>query len=407
MKNSRQVLAGVLFTLAGISWTIESSAQTARLEPPQGGLLVGVNLAWGAKTIKDFNEKTGFEHACYVDFTEFPRETYSHLDSHVAQVAEYEAIYLLTLEPMHGLDAITPEAVHRFAEQAAAWREKGARLMIRFAHEMNGGWYPWSMRPALYRAKFRLVAQALRQKIPDLAMVWAPNEGGDYPYWPYQKMTKQTYLEEKRGTEEDWILLDTNGDGILFRDDPYTPFYPGDDVVDWVGMTVYHWGSAYPWHFNTLPESNKFEAILTGSYAGPNGDQSWAPNFYATWAEGRGKPMMIPETSAYYRPGIRHSPTTAWPPFQTQDEIAIKGAWIAQVFGSPAGSIQRLYPRLRMVNWFNHYKQENEAQKDWVDWTVTRNPEVLGLYRSALQEGLQHGQIIDLSRWKDAMESSP
>ena len=26
-------------------------------------------------------------------------------------------------------------------------------------------------------------------------------------------------------------------------DDPYAPFWPGDDVVDWVGMSVYHWGN--------------------------------------------------------------------------------------------------------------------------------------------------------------------
>ena len=33
-------------------------------------------------------------------------------------------------------------------------------------------------------------------------------------------------------------------------DDPYTPFYPGDQWVDWVGLNVYHMGQvSHPcWH---------------------------------------------------------------------------------------------------------------------------------------------------------------
>jgi hypothetical protein len=34
--------------------------------------------------------------------------------------------------------------------------------------------------------------------------------------------------------------MDTNGDGVLDNsDDPFTPYYPGDDMVDWVGISVY------------------------------------------------------------------------------------------------------------------------------------------------------------------------
>lgn len=44
------------------------------------------------------------------------------------------------------------------------------------------------------------------------------------------------------GTAE-WHALDTNDDGwVDMYDDPYTPFYPGDQWVDWVGLNEYHMG---------------------------------------------------------------------------------------------------------------------------------------------------------------------
>jgi hypothetical protein len=37
--------------------------------------------------------------------------------------------------------------------------------------------------------------------------------------------------------------MDTNGDGAIdMYDDMYTPYYPGDDWVDWVGMSIFHFG---------------------------------------------------------------------------------------------------------------------------------------------------------------------
>ncbi len=48
------------------------------------------------------------------------------------------------------------------------------------------------------------------------------------------------------GTAE-WHALDTNDDGwVDMYDDPYTPFYPGDQWVDWVGMNMYHMGQVSP-----------------------------------------------------------------------------------------------------------------------------------------------------------------
>ena len=69
------------------------------------------------------------------------------------------------------------------------------------------------------------------------------------------------------------------------EDDPYAPYYPGDDAVDWVGMSLYHWGSAYPWGENEIPEAGKLLAQVTGEYDGLNGDERAVPDFYGTYAE--------------------------------------------------------------------------------------------------------------------------
>ncbi len=387
--------------LAALSCSSVLAAPLARLEPARG-VIAGVNLGWGSETAAAFNERTGWRHACYVDFSVFPKTGgYLTLNGHIRQVAEVGGIYLITLEPEHGLAAIQEAEVDTFVTWCAGWAEKGASIMVRFAHEMNGAWYPWSMRPALYREKFRLVADRLHARLPEAAMLWAPNEAGYYPFGHFREMTRSAYLEGGHGTEADWALLDTNGDGVLLQDDPYAPFYPGDDAVDWVGMTVYHWGTAYPWHFNTLPEADKFAQVLTGSYQGPNGDQTWAPDFYAEWAEGHGKPMMIPETGAFFRPGIASNAPSAWPPQQTHDEVAIKTAWMEQVYS--AAQLAARFPRLKGVNWFNHYKRENEAQKDFVDWTVTRQPMVLSNYQGMLHQQVQGvPAFLDVAAWQAA-----
>lgn len=89
-------------------------------------------------------------------------------------------------------------------------------------------------------------------------MLWAPNYGGNYPFSGDHVC--------KKWLCPDFDILDTNGDGKLsMEDDMYNPYYPGDDVVDWVGMTMYHWGRSFPWDRNVLPEPKAFwERVMFG-----------------------------------------------------------------------------------------------------------------------------------------------
>ena len=60
-------------------------------------------------------------------------------------------------------------------------------------------------------------------------------------------------------------------------------------------MSAYHFGNTYPWGANVVPRPGAFATLLHGSTDG-------TPDFHATWAIGRGKPMAIVETAALWRP---------------------------------------------------------------------------------------------------------
>jgi len=161
----------------------------------------------------------------------------------------------------------------------------------------------------------------------------------------------------------------------------YEPFYPGDDAVDWVGMTIYHWGVRYPWFENELPEPNSFAAQLTGNYVGGNGDQRAVPDFYARYcADGvHQKPLTIPETAAFFNP---RQPGP--------DELSIKRSWWRQVFNisgdSPAAvDVAVHFPKMKCVNWFDHYKRESEAQGQWIDWRISASAPVRAAFISEVR----------------------
>lgn len=347
-----------------------SSATTAAplvdaKQAPATGVYFGVNLDFGNDSAAAFNQRIGHQAAVYVQFVQFPLDAgaIATLDAFVDQVKSQNGMGMITLEPNAGLNAVTVANAADFADRVAAYNKRGVPLFIRFAHEMNGSWYPWGQSPTLYVSAFRLLASAIHARAPQTAMVWAPNYGGGYPF------AGGTY-EAKPGTP-DFALLDTNHDGQLtMGDDPYQPYYPGDDAVDWVGMSVYHWGDQYPWGENEIPEPHKFIDIITGTYDGQNGDERAVPDFYAVYAVSHHKPMAITETAALY-----NTTTTG------DAELALKQAWWRQVF---APEIPRDFPQIKMINWFEWRKSESEVGGAVVDWRATSNAAVTKAFTSDL-----------------------
>jgi hypothetical protein len=91
----------------------------------------------------------------------------------------------------------------------------GKRVLIRFAHEMNGTWsWPWlNQSPADYIAAWKRIVSRFRNLgATNAEWVWSPN-----------------------------IILDSADD--------FSPWYPGDAYVDWTGLDGYNWGSVdNVWH---------------------------------------------------------------------------------------------------------------------------------------------------------------
>ena len=345
--------------------------QDLALFEPVNGTYLGANIEWAYDSAADFNQRLGMNAAVFVQFLQFPlnSDTSIYLEQFLGQVLEVKAIALLTLEPVEGLEQVTPASLAPLTDILARFNQQGVPIIIRFAHEMNGSWYAWSQQPTLYIEKFRLVADTVREQTSLTALLWAPNYGGGYPF-------SGGRFEIER-SHPDFEVLDTNGDGQLdTSDDMYAPYYPGDDYVDWVGLSIYHWGNAYPWGENEIPEEKKFINMIRGNYNGLIGNESNLPDFYLDYVIHHNKPMAITETAALYnREG------------EGDGEAEIKLRWVEQVFSE---EVFDQFPRLKMINWFDVQKNESEIGGSFIDWSVTFSSEI----RSNFVERLPTGRLI-------------
>jgi len=330
------------------------------------GTWFGMGIDWGADSVAAVAARMGAGHtpAAWVQFVGFPiaDADRANLDGFYRQVRSVGGIALLTLQPNGGLATVTTAAADVLARLLAAYRTCGVSTLLRFAHEMNGTWYPWAQDPAAYVAAFRTVAASVHRLAPGTAMLWAPNSADGYPF------TGGRYAAAPGSAA--FAALDTNHDGRLTSaDDAYAPYWPGDDAVDWVGMSLYDWGNSYPWGANAIPPPGRFAGLLTGTSGVSSGTHV---DFYATYAQGHRKPMAIAETAAFWRPGGGGA-----------SEQAIKQAWWRQVFSSDTAAS---FPRIHLIGWFEWRKLETEVNAI-VDWRLAARPDLVAQFLADLPAG--------------------
>jgi hypothetical protein len=126
---------------------------------------------------------------------------------------------------------------------AVAAAQSGAAIYVRFGYEMNGNWFPWGKKPADFIAAWHRAHALLRQA----------NAGNVR-----------------------WIF----SPGVVYGDQTVAndilPYYPGDSVVDIIGLDGYNFGDHYDqWH-----RWQSFREVFGASLVG-------AKNF--------GKPLWITE----------------------------------------------------------------------------------------------------------------
>ncbi|TPX35147.1 mannan endo-1,4-beta-mannosidase [Synchytrium microbalum] len=261
-----------------------------------------------------------------------------------------DAILMLTLYPMRpgsadGISDLTDAMISDLANQLAALNKSGRRVIVRLAAEMNGNWRVWGQKPTAFIPFWKKVVTAVRAVAPQTAFLWSPNVRGTTAWTP----------AAAAGTP-DFIAMDTNGDGAVNAlDDPYTPFYPGDEWVDWVGLENFYFGLSTTTPANVLPPAGFFQASIRGF--GP-GTSSF--DFYTMFAVNHNKPFACSECPAvFYGPGPYVGATGV---ANGAGELPIKQNWWRQTITN--ASVLSVFPRLKLWGMFEYAVIEDGVFKN-------------------------------------------
>lgn len=148
------------------------------------------------KRPKDFEDRVGHDHAMYFFYMGYGRPLPIDYLRYLAAQNKYVQV---ALEPNSGLNSVEDDEYLR--QLADDLRTSGAKVFLRFASEMNGDWVGYHGDPAKYIEKWQLVTRVMRERAPNVAMVWCP-----------YAMPMSNVMD----------------------------YYPGDEYVDWVGVNLYN-----------------------------------------------------------------------------------------------------------------------------------------------------------------------
>ncbi len=408
MKRASLLL--LLMTLLDASSSVQAASygvptwqRASSMLPGASGGLVGMAFE-GTNLAQYAQNRLGRVPGSMGTFTMFPviDSNWVWIDMFLKDCAEQGMVCILTIEPFAGLQAVTAEATLALARRIVRWEAwgGGAKVIVRFAHEMNGGWYAWGQRPSLYREKFRLVASIIHSQTCRATMMWAPNTGCGYPWRWGGASSTNSHCSGINGPAN-LTDCDANGDGVVDEGDAFIPYYPGNKYVDWVGLSIYHMGD------NNRAPATQFVGVRSDGvtqtcrgnmntfYRLFSSDAPWrmagdasamdVTRAYATRLQTDRPPaksLVIGETASRYSlcdAVPKTARCTAYTGVPT--ELEIKESWWQQVFGN---ATIRKYPRMRIVQWFD-IRKSNEFEGNTVDWTLTLNPVIRQRWLTYLQ----------------------
>jgi hypothetical protein len=231
---------------------------------------------------------------------------------------------LVTWQPSgngHPLDEILAGSLDALiTSRAQSAKALGAQILLRWGHEMNGNWYPWS---------------GSESGGGDAGVLGdGGGEGGAGLSGPEKYVAAWRHVHDifvqVGATNVVWIWC------IIVTDVPsdpwnhWTNYYPGDAYVDWVGLDAYNWGSS-----SSCCVWESFTDLIDSPYQD-----------YATR-----KPIMLPETASAEVGGD-------------------KGAWITAMHAA----IVSQYTDIKAVVWFDINKE--------TDWRIASSPSALAAYKA-------------------------
>ncbi|KAI8825155.1 glycoside hydrolase superfamily [Fimicolochytrium jonesii] len=381
-------------------------AARAPLEPFQGMLFGGwLDTTPNQDTPLAFNQRLNYTSTLFQMALEIPLASAELPPVTLLDATGSNPVLLLTVSPRfnssfsrtgnEAFDQLAdPKYIAEFADLIAGYVQDGRRVLLRIASEMNGSWYAWGQRPLRYVALWRRIVTSVRSRLSALggtagssvAFLWSPNAAANYPYYggAYTPFTDSDGPLRRNASNDvaEFDQLDTNADGELDEnDDPFSPYWPGTEYVDWVGMSVYYFGRDWPWVHNDLPPTDFVTRIVDG--VGDGDGKTTATqraNFYLTYSSDLGinrKPMIFSETASAFHVRLLSGANTTVDP--GPGELGLKGAlWRQYITNS---TFLTLHPKIRGVCLFEYAKPEEDTFRDY---RVTWKSDVLAAFKEDL-----------------------
>ena len=280
---------------------------------PNAQRLLGVSLPWTRSWLSDLDAYSSRVGRVPSVVSTYRDMEYSMLNtSQLSDVASRGAVPMVTVEPWDASNPGDPSYSLRniangafdpwFGAGADAARAWGRTLYLRFAPEMNLPSEPWGTGKNgntvqdFVDAWRHVHAIFTAHGATNAKWVWAPN------------------------------IFSSGGSAADF-----TPYYPGSDVVDVLGLDGYNWGSLDVWQTWTQVFGSSYDVLCRLDAV---------------------KPVMVSETAS-------------------TELVGDKAAWITSAY---TREIPTRTPRVRFVVWFDQNKE--------TDWRVESSTRSLNAYRS-------------------------
>ncbi|GAA5955194.1 hypothetical protein JCM8115_001879 [Rhodotorula mucilaginosa] len=351
-----------------VAGTAISAVNGAMYEPPEGQVMLGF---WfdPANPYNDrpsiINEKLGNNVPVFQIAQPIPLPPYNWTTGvggpapeNTIEQSGTDAAVFLTIYPTEGFAAVTDEDFIALGKQILDYQTTLNRTtFLRYAPEMQGTWMRYGQQPTAFLQSWQNMYTLVKSVAPETVIVWAPNTPQGYPYG--QTGTAFTSL-----SSVDQALLDTNQNGVLDAgDDSLAPYYPGDDLVDWIGLSIYYKGIPSD-TMNSIQPNNYCSDVITGTDPGTgNAITEW----YQTYCANKpSKACMFAECGAAFH--VNDAGVSA---------AALQQAWLTDCITSQ--NMLTRFPRIKLYNQFEYEKTEtaNDGSDDLRDYRVLNNTAVL------------------------------
>lgn len=310
---------------------VRSHITTSRISPAKRTIYIGawVQGLWNnlsheldSQKLKDFeklvNKKMAIAHV-YRDWGELPQENFV---TELQQLDKAGWMPMVSSSPHYERDCNAPgvplyAAIAQgkcdvlLSEIARSFKAYGKPVLFRFAWEVNVPTLPWSL-------------SMTKSTTGDYVSAWR---------------RFHDIMKQEGATNVKWVF--SPNVKSYAQDLSYKYIYPGDDVVDWVALDGYNWGTTQNWS-----KWSSFTDIFKDSY-----DEMaiLAPN----------KPLMIAEINSANVGG-------------DQSE------WLADALGT---QIPNNFPKVKAVVLFD----EDKTATDGVDWRIENSNKSIGVLRYIFQ----------------------